>query len=66
VNFVPFGLGMSPKALPDADGFCEQVARLAAIGVTWLSVGLPRPSRAAFCENAARFGAEIIARLGRS
>jgi len=64
-NFVPFGLGMNQKALPDADAFCEQVARLEEIGVTWLSVGVPGPSRAAYCENATRFGAEVIARLRR-
>jgi alkanesulfonate monooxygenase SsuD/methylene tetrahydromethanopterin reductase-like flavin-dependent oxidoreductase (luciferase family) len=63
VNFVPFGLGMHHEALPDPDAFCEQVGRLEAIGVSWLSVGVPGPSRAAYCENAARFGAEVIARL---
>jgi probable F420-dependent oxidoreductase len=65
VNFVPFGSGMHEKALPDADAFCEQALRLEEIGVTWLSVGIPCPSRAAYCENAARFGEEIIARLAR-
>jgi probable F420-dependent oxidoreductase len=63
VNFVPFGLGMSPRELPDPDAFCEQALRLAGIGVTWLSVAIPCPSRAAYCENAARFGEEVIARL---
>ena len=65
VNFVPFDLGMQQKALPDADAFCEEVRRLERIGVTWLSVGVPGPTRAAYCENAARFGEEIIARLRR-
>jgi len=65
VNFVPFDLGMNQKALPDADAFCEQATRLEEIGVTWLSVGVPGASRAAYCENAARFGAEVIARLRR-
>jgi probable F420-dependent oxidoreductase len=65
VNFVPFGLGMHPRELPDPDVFCEQVAKLEEIGVSWLSVSVPCPSRAGFCENAARFGAEIIARLRR-
>jgi probable F420-dependent oxidoreductase len=64
VNFVPFGQGMNPRALPDPDGFCEQVARLSEIGVTWLSVGLPSPSRAGYCESAARFGEQIIGALG--
>ena len=65
VNFVPFGLGMNAKALPDADACCEQVLCLEEIGVTWLSVGVPGASRASYCENAARFGAEVIARLRR-
>ncbi len=65
VNFVPFGSGMHEKELPDADGFCEQAERLEEIGVTWLSVGIPCRSRAAYCENAARFGEEIIARLAK-
>ena len=64
VNFVPFGTSMG-GAIPDADAFCEQLQKLEANGVTWISMGLPSPSRAAYCENAARFGAEIIARLRR-
>lgn len=63
VNFVPWGSGMHEKELPDPDAFCEQALRLEAIGVTWLSVGIPCRSRAAYCENAARFGEQIIARL---
>jgi len=65
VNFVPFGSGMHEKALPDADAFCEQALRFEEIGVSWLSVGIPCRSRAAYCENAARFGEEIIARLAK-
>ena len=65
VNFVPFGSGMHEKALPDADAFCEQALRFEEIGVSWLSVGIPGRSRAAYCENAARFGEEIIARLAK-
>jgi hypothetical protein len=38
----------------------EEAATLAALGVTWLTVYLPAPSRAAFLENVARFGAEVI------
>jgi len=66
VNFVPFGLRMSPTRTPDPDALCEQVVRLAEIGVTWLSVGLPCPSRAGYCEHAARFGEQVIARIRRS
>ena len=64
VCFVPFGTGMG-RSFPDPDAFCEQVQKLEAIGVTWVPMGLPSPSRAAYCENAARFGEEIIARLRR-
>jgi len=66
VNFVPFGQGMNPRALPDPDAFCEQVVRLSEIGVSWLSVGLPSASRAAYAESAASFGENVIARLRRS
>jgi probable F420-dependent oxidoreductase len=65
VNFVPFGMRMSPARAPDPDGLCEQVLRLGEIGVTWLSIGLPCPSRAGFCEHAARFGEQVIARVRR-
>jgi probable F420-dependent oxidoreductase len=66
VNFVPFGLGMHSTATPDPDAFCEQALRLWEIGVTWLSVGLPSPSRAGYLEHAARFGEQVIARMRRS
>ena len=66
VNFVPFGLRMNPTTTPDPDSFCEQVIRLAEVGVTWLSVGLPCPSRAGYREHAARFGEQVIARIRRS
>ena len=66
MNFVPFGLRMSPTTTPDPDAFCEQVVRLAEIGVSWLSVGLPCPSRAGYLEHAARFGEQVIARIRRS
>ncbi len=63
VNFVPFGLPMNPARLPDPDAFCEQVLRLSEIGVSWLSIGLPCPSRAGYREQAARFGEQVIARI---
>jgi probable F420-dependent oxidoreductase len=66
VNFVPFGLPMNPTRLPDPDGFCEQVVRLSEIGVGWLSIGLPCPSRAGYREHAASFGEQVIARIQRA
>ena len=61
VNFVPFGNRMNASELPEADAFLEQVAALEAKGVTWLSVGMPTPSRAGYLESLARFGQEVIA-----
>lgn len=66
VNFVPFGLKMGGPPAPDPDAFCEQLVRLAEIGVTWVSVGIPAPSRAGYCEQAARFGEEVVARMRRA
>jgi probable F420-dependent oxidoreductase len=66
VNFVPFGLKMGGPPAPDPDDFCEQLARLAEIGVTWVSVGIPARSRAGYCEEAARFGETVVARLRRA
>jgi probable F420-dependent oxidoreductase len=61
VNFVPFGNGMNVRALPEADAFLEQIRALEAVGVTWLSVGMPTPSRAGYLESLERFGQEVIA-----
>jgi hypothetical protein len=38
----------------------DEADRLAAIGVTWLSIRLPAPDRGAFLELAERFGKEVI------
>ena len=63
VNFVPFGRNMnSPEALDVAD-FAEQLQALADVGVTWVSVGMPGQSRAAYCEDLARFGDQVIAKF---
>ncbi|MCW2889267.1 MAG: hypothetical protein QOE54_3330 [Streptosporangiaceae bacterium] len=45
----------------DPRRFAEEVAELAEIGVTWMSVHLPAPSRAAFLDNVARFGDQALA-----
>jgi probable F420-dependent oxidoreductase len=63
VCFVPFGHGMNSQKQVDAGAFCETVGELEAIGVTWLALGLPCESRAVYCENVARFGREVIAKL---
>ncbi len=64
VNFVPFGFGMNTREPLVADDFCEQVERLEAIGVTWLSLGLPFRDRTEYEQIVARFGEEVIAPLG--
>ena len=63
VNFVPFGHGMNTREALDAEAFCEQAQHLEAIGVSWLSIGLPGRTRADYCESLARFGDEVIAKL---
>jgi len=65
VNFVPFGLQMNAKSLPDVSMLTDQFGALAEVGVTWLSVGLPTPSRAGYQEALAEFAAHFVdARAG--
>lgn len=66
----PFDICINPlhplggQTRADADRFIEGCAQLAEIGVTWVFAGLPHPSLAAFKENAAWFGEEVVARQG--
>lgn len=60
VNFVPFGSRMNSPDPVDPKAFREQVVELEAIGVTWLSLGVPGRSRAEYLDSVARFGAEVI------
>ena len=60
VNFVPFGLGMNASAIPEHDPLREQFAELESIGVTWLSIGLPAPSRSGYLEALAEFSETFI------
>ena len=39
----------------------EQVAELEAVGVTWMSLGVPGRSRGEYLDSIARFGADVIA-----
>ena len=55
VNFVPFGFGMNTREPLDADAFCEQVEQLEALGVTWLSLGLPFRDRGDYEQIVGRF-----------
>jgi probable F420-dependent oxidoreductase len=61
VNFIPFGSEMNTQAPLAPDAFRAQVSALEAVGVTWLTVSVPGPSRAQYIDSIARFGEEIIA-----
>lgn len=60
VNFVPFGLYMNTRSVPEDDVLHEQFAALEAAGVTWVTLGLPTSSRGAFLEALARFGETFV------
>lgn len=65
INFVPFGRGMNSQDALDSAALREQVTALEAIGVTWVSVGLPGTTRDEYLESIARFGEEVIGGPGR-
>lgn len=48
------------RGVLDPPRLLEEAAMLAGLGVTWLSVRLPAPSRAGYLENVERFGAEVV------
>jgi hypothetical protein len=60
---VAIGAPFRPKTTTrsDAEKFVENARQLEAHGVTWIWTPLLAPSRAAFLENVAWFGEEIIA-----
>lgn len=62
VNFVPFGLGMNRRGPLEVEALREQLAALAEIGVTWLSVGMPTQSRAAYLEGLEEFAEAFLDR----
>jgi len=63
ICFMPFGFSMHDKRGFDAARFGSVVSELAAMGVTWLTVGLPGSSRADYCETIRRFGDDVLAKL---
>lgn len=60
VNFVPFGSYMNSQKPLDIKDMRERFAELEAIGVNWISLGVPGLSRAEYLESIAAFGAEMI------
>jgi probable F420-dependent oxidoreductase len=60
VNFVPFGLAMNVRSMPEDEILLEQFAALEDIGVTWVSIGLPTSSRGLYLESLARFSETFL------
>lgn len=59
-------LGHGPLLPQDKDSATQAIddfGELAEAGVSWTTVGVPSPSRAAFAENVQWFGEEIAAKL---
>ena len=65
----PFDVAIGSRAKLDyksretADKYIESVHELAAVGVTWVMIEAPHPSRQAYIDNVQWFGEEVIARL---
>jgi len=58
---------MKPDARANTTKMIDDYAALAAAGVSWTTVSLPSPSRAAFIEHVQWFGEEVVSRVsGRS
>jgi probable F420-dependent oxidoreductase len=49
-------------AKPSEAETCDRVARLAEHGVTWLTVGFPATTRAAYVERLQRFAEEVVSK----
>jgi probable F420-dependent oxidoreductase len=65
----PFDITINARASLDytsrdsADKYLAAVAELAKVGVTWVMIDPPHPSRERYIENVQWFGKEIISRL---
>jgi probable F420-dependent oxidoreductase len=65
----PFDIAIGARARLDyksresADKYLEAVAALAKVGVTWVMIEPPHPSRQGYIENVQWFGEEIVAKL---
>jgi probable F420-dependent oxidoreductase len=54
---------MKPDARADIAELLDDYAALAEAGVTWTTVSVPSPSRAAFIENVQWLGEEVVSKL---
>ncbi len=61
ICFSPLGQGVSAPRPYQRRSLLDEVAACAGLGVDWLCVALPAPSRAEFCAALRRFANEIIA-----
>jgi hypothetical protein len=63
ICMTPFTHQHHPRGKENYDPpvLLDEAARLAAIGVTWLSVKLRSPDRATYLDYIERFGKEVIA-----
>ncbi|MCU1646133.1 MAG: class F420-dependent oxidoreductase [Nocardia sp.] len=53
------------RAALEPERLLDEAVQLARLGVTWLSIRLPAPSRAGFLENVAGFATEVVAQVDR-
>jgi hypothetical protein len=54
---------MKPDARANTAKMLDDYAALAAAGVSWTTVSLPSPTRAAFIEHVQWFGEEVVAKM---
>ena len=62
VNFVPFGLPMNTRVVPETAVLRDQLGALESIGVTWVTLGLPTRSRRGYIDALQAFAETILAK----
>ena len=60
---APFGLDWSASGGLDVEGVVAELRKMADLGVTWATVGVPGPDRAGWIANARRFATDVVAAL---
>lgn len=60
VCFVPFGVEMNRRRPLEVEALREQLHGLEAVGVSWVSIGMPTQSRSAYLEGLAEFSELIL------
>ena len=54
------------RSRAEVEQYCEKIAELEAIGVTWLTAVIRQPSKAAYLDTLAWYSEEIMARFDRA